>query len=146
MVAVGTLGCVRRRDRATSAPAPASTAEVPPMAKPKRGPKCSDTQPTIGDPIGVLPKKTTEYKAMMRPRISGSDRSWSADCVVELKHELPAPTPTSISPAVAKVGATEAARIMTPKPMAASAGNRSDTSVRLAVNRAPASEPTLMKE
>ena len=34
------------------------------------------THPMSGEPIGVAPRKTREYRAMTRPRLSGSVRVW----------------------------------------------------------------------
>jgi hypothetical protein len=35
----------------------------------------SDSQPAIGPPIGVVPRKTVEYRAITLPRIEGSAAS-----------------------------------------------------------------------
>ena len=53
--------------------AAAASAAIAPSAIPARGPATSASQPTSGAPIGVEPRKTTEYSAITRPRMAGVD-------------------------------------------------------------------------
>ena len=50
----------RRRAKAIAPPTAAASAASPPSTSPARGPATSESQPTIGPPIGVEPRKTTE--------------------------------------------------------------------------------------
>ncbi len=59
-----------------------------------------------GEPIAVLPTRAIEYKAVTRPRYSGSDASWIVALPVVRKMTLATPTSTHAATAVARVGAT----------------------------------------
>ena len=72
--------------------APATTHEMPPSTKPMRAPNASQTAPTIGPPIGVLPKNTIAWSASTRPRISGSARIWTMAVLVVMNTMLAKPT------------------------------------------------------
>ena len=47
---------------------------MPPTKIDQRAPMARPTQPMRGEPMGVAPRKTREYRAMTRPRLSGSVR------------------------------------------------------------------------
>ena len=47
---------------------------MPPTRMDQRAPNVVPTHPMSGDPIGVAPRNTREYRAMTRPRLSGSVR------------------------------------------------------------------------
>jgi hypothetical protein len=65
-----------RRRRANAAP-PTSTVITPPSQMLVRAPKVSASQPTTGAPIGLVPRKTSTYSAITRPRSSASTPSWT---------------------------------------------------------------------
>ena len=47
------------------------------MTMATRGPATSATHPTIGPPIGVLPRNTIDWMASTRPRYSGAASTWT---------------------------------------------------------------------
>lgn len=49
-----------------------------PIPTDQRAENVSAIQPTNGEPIGVVPRKTSVYSAMTRPRIDGSVDIWIA--------------------------------------------------------------------
>ena len=53
--------------------APAPSAARAPNAIAYLAPNCCEIQPTIGPPIGVLPRNSIACSASTRPRISGAD-------------------------------------------------------------------------
>ena len=64
------IAATRRAFERPQAPAP--SAATAPSAMAQRAPNCCDTQPTIGPPIGVLPRNSIAWSASTRPRISGA--------------------------------------------------------------------------
>lgn len=80
---------------------------VPPSAMPQRGPACSASRPTSGAPIGVEPRKTTEYSAITRPRI-GPAASCSEELTPAANVTLAAPVSASTTICTAWVGAIAA--------------------------------------
>jgi hypothetical protein len=61
-----------RRANAIQAAIPATRAAVADSKSDARGPATSASAPAMGPPIGVVPRKTTEYSAITRPRMLGS--------------------------------------------------------------------------
>ena len=106
-------------ERDGSAPGGDETAPRRPPSSPARGPATSASQPTSGAPIGVEPRKTTEYSAITRPRIVGSTAICSARVHARReRHATPrpaAPAPGSAAPASAP-----------PRPAASTTPNSSD--------------------
>lgn len=78
-----------------------------------------DSQPAIGPPIGVEPRKTVEYSAITRPRICGSAASCNEALAPAAKATLAAPSGTSTSASTASVGAAAAAAAISPKAITA---------------------------
>ena len=64
--------------------------------------------------MGVVPRKTVEYRAITRPRIEGSAESWSRALAPAAKATLAAPTGTSRMAATSSVGAAATSAALTP--------------------------------
>ncbi len=61
----------------------------------------SQIQPTIGPPIGVLPRNTIACSASTRPRIVGSERIWTIAVDAVRNAMLPSPTNSASGNAIA---------------------------------------------
>ena len=121
---------------------PVTSAASPPTSSPARGPAVSAIQPMIGAPIGVEPRKTTEYSAMTRPRIAGSDASCSDELTPAAKVTLAAPSGTSVATCSAKAGAPAAASVSAPNAIDEPANSHTLTRPRAPAASAPSTEPT----
>ena len=75
-----------------------------PINNPERAPKCSDTQPAIGPPIGVDPRKTTVASARTRPRMEASAWSCTSELAPDTRKTVAAPTGTTATTASARLG------------------------------------------
>jgi len=140
--ATGTGASARRHaKRAASAAIPAAAA---PASRPLRGPATSASQPTAGAPIGVEPRKTTEYSAITRPRIAGSTASWSEELTPAAKVTLAAPSGSSASTCSGRVGASATSSSASANAVAAATRRRGDTRPRALAASAPDTEPTPM--
>src|SRR6476646_5857935 len=122
---------------------PAAIADRPPRATPKRAPYSWHTYPRIGPPIGVLPRNTMAWSANTRPRIEGSERSWTIAVEVVMNAMLEMPTRIPIGYANGMLGVMARSSIDAPNPYAAQMMLRTVTVERRADHRAPASEPML---
>jgi len=58
-----------------------------------------------GEPIGVLPTRAIDHKAVTRPRYSGLEASWMVELPVVKNMTLAAPVKTRAAIAVTSVGA-----------------------------------------
>ena len=85
------------RRRASSRPMTAAAAAeiTPPASRLIRGPNCSATQPTSGEPSGAPPRKTSMYRPITRPRMSGVVPSWTVEFAAVLKVSRVRPVGTS---------------------------------------------------
>ena len=133
-----------RRANAARAPIAAITPEAPASTRAARGSIAWLSQPAIGPPIGVEPRKTTEYSAITRPRIAGSAESWSEELMPAAKVTLAAPSGTSAIASSVRVGAPAAISAAAPKPNAAATSRPGPTRPRAPATRAPSTEPTPM--
>jgi hypothetical protein len=77
-----------------------------PRPRAYRGLATSDSAPMTGEPIGVLPTRAIDHKAVTRPRYSGSEASWMVALPVVRKMTLATLASTHAAIAVASVGAT----------------------------------------
>lgn len=121
-----------------------SRAAAPPSTRPARGPDVSASQPTSGAPIGVDPRKTTEYRAITRPRSASGAPSCSDELTPAAKVTLAAPSGTSVAACASSVGAAAAASSETPKSAEAPTSSAGLTRARAPATSAPATEPTPM--
>ena len=85
-----------------------------PTPSAQRAPKSSDTQPAIGPPMGVEPRKTTASRARTRPRIAGSVPSCTTVFEPEMTMTLVMPTGITARYATAVTGARASRIIDTP--------------------------------
>ena len=112
------------------------------MAKAKRGPAHSASQPINGPPIGVLPRNTIAYTAMTRPRIDGAEATCIIVFPVAMKTMLAKPSDGEHAERDAGVWAhtrrppSRPQRDRRPRP-----GPRELARRRLAITRAPSSDP-----
>jgi hypothetical protein len=123
---------------------PAPIAATPPRIKPERGPAVSASQPTMGPPMGVDPRNTTEYSAITRPRMAGVAPSCRVELTPAANVTLANPSGASATISSARLGARAAARELAPKPIAAPTSRRSLMRPRAPVASAPEIEPTAM--
>ena len=113
---------------------------------PARGPMASDTQPTIGPPMGVEPRNTMPWMASTRPRYSAPASSWTMAVDVVMKAMEARPRSTATGKATPRLGEIASSTMATPKAAAAFTSCCGLTRERLAVARAPIREPTLSTE
>ena len=76
-----------------------------PRPRAYRGPAVSDSAPMTGEPIGVLPTRAIDHKAVTRPRYSGLEASWMVELPVVKNMTLATPVKTHAAIAVTSVGA-----------------------------------------
>jgi hypothetical protein len=91
-----------------------------------RGLAASESQPAIGPPIGVDPRKTVEYSAITRPRIDGSAASCSRAFAPAAKATHTPPRGASRIAATARLGAIATTAASAPKARAATTRNREE--------------------
>src|SRR4051812_6962960 len=108
-----------------------------PTMIPARGPAVSDTQPTIGPPIGVEPRNTIAWIASTRPRYSGPARSWTIAVDDVMKAIEARPSRIDTGKATPRVGERASRAIAMPKAAAEDTSCWGVTWVRRAVARAP---------
>ena len=77
-----------------------------------RAPKAWHTAPTIGPPIGVLPRNTIACSASTRPRISGAARSCTMAVLDVMNTMLAKPTKIAAGNDVASVGEAASANML----------------------------------
>src|SRR5580692_1469793 len=96
-----------RRGRRPRQPPTTAAARHAAAPRPRayRGLARSDSPPTTGEPIAVLPTRAVDHRAVTRPRYSGSEASWIVALPVVRKITLATPTSTHAAIAVASVGA-----------------------------------------
>jgi hypothetical protein len=116
-------------------------AATAPMTRPARGPYTCATQPTSGAPIGVEPRKTTEYSDITRPREGPSAASWSDEFTPAANVTLAAPSGARISACVSSVGASAASSSAIPNRAADPANRPGVTRLRAPEASAPQTEP-----
>jgi hypothetical protein len=97
--------------------------------------------PTAGPPIGVEPWSATNQRAITRPRIEGSEASWSVVLPIDMNDTLAAPTRARATSSIAMLGAAAARAIVTAKAAAAMVTGRSPVRPRAATTRPPAIAP-----
>jgi len=118
-----------------------ASAANPPATSPQRGPNPPASAPTTGAPIGVDPRKTTEYRAITRPRISPA-ASCSDEFTPAANMTLAAPSGTRMSSCTHFVGATAARIWAAPNSAADDTSSRPLTLPRKPEISAPAIAPT----
>src|SRR5262249_44445156 len=128
---------VRRRNRgepsvrkAYAAASAAINAAAAPATSPARGPALSASQPISGAPIGVEPRKTIEYSAIARARMTGSTAICSEEFTPAAKVTDAAPKGTRARTCNGRVGATAASSIATPNSVEATISSRGVTRPR----------------
>ena len=142
------------RRAAGRAPAPRNAART--RTRPRRRPatrrrrprparraarRTSASQPTSGAPIGVEPRKTTEYSAITRPRMVGSTWICSAEFTPAAKVTDAAPNGISARICNSNVGAAAASSIEIPKASDDTTSSPGETRPRAPAASAPATEP-----
>ncbi len=112
----------------------------------QRAPNSSATQPTIGPPIGVLPRNSIACSARTRPRISGAARTCTiaVDDTMNVIEKKPSTSPSA--KADSSPGTTAITASVAPYATAAKLTWRTPTSTFRALIRAPTREPTLTSE
>jgi len=118
------------------------SAAIAPSTRPARGPCVCASQPTIGAPIGVEPRNTTEYSDITRPRERTSAASCSDEFTPAANVTLAAPTGARISAWTRRVGAAAAPSSAAPNSSAEPASSRGVTRLRAPAASAPMTEPT----
>ena len=119
----------------------ATSAPPAPTSSATRGDHVSASQPASGPPIGVEPRKTIEYSAITRPRISGVTASCSAEFTPAANVTLTAPSGTRTTAASSMVGATASSRMSTPNSPDERTSSRLLTRPRAPATSAPTTEP-----
>src|SRR3954467_11851675 len=89
-----------------------------PTVSDARGPARSATQPTMGPPIGVLPRNTIAWMASTRPRYAGAASTWTIAVDEAMNVMLLSPTSPAAGAMNRRLGAAAMASRATPKPAA----------------------------
>jgi hypothetical protein len=112
-----------------------------PSTSPARGPYACASQPTSGAPIGVEPRKTTEYSDITRPREGPSAASCSDELTPAANVTLAAPSGARIRACSRSVGASAASSSAMPNSAAEPASSPGVTRLRAPDASAPHTEP-----
>src|SRR5579875_2943280 len=131
----------RRRARTAAMTAVAASEIRPPATMLIRGPKRSATQPTKGDPSGAPPRKTSRYRPMTRPRMSGVVASCMAELAAVVKVMTASPTGTSSTRKDQNAGISPSATSIRPKAADVPSSSPRPGLARRAASSAPASAP-----